>query len=119
MDSNINMNSLGFIDWMNIFIHSLSFQQLIVYNLAAFLGLYIHYWKKILSKEIEGSFNRYMFKDHPLYTFNAVIAIIVSSCTYIFSGSTASITWEALLGLAITTGYSIDSIVNKSKGISN
>jgi len=105
---------MSFYDWVSVFFKSMEFQQLYIYIIFATLGMFGHYLKKSLSKEIQGSLYKYLFIDHPLSTFNSLSAIVVSACTYIFSGSTESIQWGPLIGLALTTGFSIDSIVNKS-----
>lgn len=101
-------------EWFNHFIHSMQFQELWVFILVGFIGIFVHYAKKRLGNEIEGSFGKYLIGDHPSSTITAMFTFIGTALTYVFSGTIESASWSAIIGLAFTTGYAVDSALNKS-----
>lgn len=100
--------------WLNTFVHSMQFQELWVFLLVGFIGIFAHYAKKRLGQEIEGSFYKYLIGDHPASTITALSTFIGTAITYVFSGTIESASWSAIIGLAFTTGYAVDSALNKS-----
>ena len=100
--------------WLNTFFHSMQFQELWVFLLVGFVGIFVHYAKKRLGQEIEGSFFKYLVGDHPASTITAISTFIGTAVTYVFSGTIESASWSAIIGLAFTTGYAVDSALNKS-----
>lgn len=103
-----------FLPWIMSFLNSFEAQQLIVYLIVGIVGIFSHYIKGYLQEEITGSFFKYMTNDHPKRSLAMFLSFIGSGVIYVTSGATAGMGWAALLGLAFTTGYSIDSTVNKS-----
>lgn len=100
--------------WLTTFFQSMQFQELWVFILVGFIGIFAHYAKKRLGKEIEGSFFKYLIGDHPSNTITALSTLLGTALTYVFSGTIESASWSAIIGLAFTTGYALDSALNKS-----
>lgn len=100
--------------WINHFVHSMQFQELWVFLLVGFIGIFAHYAKKRLGKEIDSSFYKYLVGDHPASTITALSTFVGTALTYVFSGTIESASWSAIIGLAFTTGYAVDSALNKS-----
>lgn len=115
MDANTAVTSIGFIAWLVAIPATMAFQQFVVYVVFALIGMLFHYYKMKLNKEFNGTLYNYLIKEHPASTFNAVVAVLASGFTYVYSGTVDTITWNALIGLSLSTGYSIDSIVNKAQ----
>lgn len=110
---------ISFFDWVILTLNSFQMQQFIVYCAFGILGIIGHYIKKYLNDdyseaELSEHFYQYMFGDHPKRTLAMVLSFIGSGLAYVFSGATDGMTWVALIGLAFTTGYSLDSTVNKN-----
>jgi hypothetical protein len=104
----------SFIDWVVSQATSMHGQQLVVYLVVGFLGIFAHWLKNYLNDEYDKSFWHYLVGDKPKSTVVTLSSFIGSGLTYMYTGTIASASWPALLGLAFTTGYSFDSLLNKS-----
>lgn len=108
---------ISFVDWALLTLSSFQMQQFIVYCVFGIFGILAHYVKKYLNDEgsdsLSDHFFKYMVGDHPKRSVAMVLSFIGSGLAYVFSGATDGMTWVALIGLAFTTGYSLDSTVNK------
>ena len=116
------MNSpaqVSIFEWLSHLFVSIEFQELWVYLIAGSIGIFGHYLKKLLSKEVEGNFYQYLVGDHLANTITALSTFVVSAFTYVFTGAVNSASWPVLIGLALTTGYAIDSTINKSTPLEN
>lgn len=100
--------------YLDKFVHSMQFQELWVFLLVGFIGVFAHYAKKRLGKEIEGNFYKYLVGDHVGSTVTALSTLVGTALTYVFSGTIESASWSSIIGLAFTTGYALDSALNKS-----
>lgn len=104
---------MTFFQWLNSLIHSLQGQQILVFWITGFVGMYFHYLVKALNKEIRWGFIKYLFGNYGGRTLTSLVTFMGSGVTYVFSGSVESLAWPTLLSLALTTGYAIDSAINK------
>ncbi len=103
----------SFIEWVYSLPSSMEIQELIVFFIAGSIGVFSHFLKKKFCKELTGSFYNYLVGDHPAYTILALSTFWATAFTYIFSGTIDSASWPTTIGLALTTGYSLDSVLNK------
>lgn len=106
---------ISFIAWLISLFNGLQAQQLLVFLGMGFLGIYSHYFKKEFVGELSGGFYNYLVGDHPRQTLITLTSFLGSAIAYVFSGSMEGAEWSALVGLAFTTGYSLDSALNKGK----
>ena len=104
---------ISFGTWVETSLHSIETQQLIIYLIIGFIGIFLHYLKLWVTQNVEGSFYKYLIGDHPRQTLVTMLSFVGSSIGYIYSGAMVGSGWPALIGLAFTTGYSLDSAFNK------
>ena len=85
----------------------------IVLELAAFAGLWCHWWKKHYRLQTLSGFYDYL-SSNPKHTRRAVSAVFTAVAAFFLSGAEVSITpqWMANAWMA---GYSLDSALNKTK----
>ena len=103
-------DSAGILEWV---LAPARLEEFLVFILIGFVGIFCHYMRKVLSDEIKGTFYDYMVGDHKANTITAVTTFLSTAITYVFSGSVTNLSWQTLIGLAFTTGYTLDSIFNK------
>lgn len=111
----ISADQVSFFTWVLSTLNSMQTQQLLIYLVVGCFGIFAHYFKKWFTDEIEGSFYQYIVGDHPKETIITMLSFIGSSVAYIYSGAMVGSGWPAIIGLAFTTGYSLDSAFNKGK----
>lgn len=89
-----------------------------LHELAAFIavgivGAFAHWFKKWLLDEITGSLVDYLFRDHPKNTGLAMFTLVGLACAAWLAGQLDTLDVRALIALAFTTGFTVDSAVNK------
>ena len=99
--------------WLASVVTPLKFQELAVFAIAGGSGMLSHYVKKVINKEIVPGLYNYLIGDHMKNTVAALSSFGTAMLAYVFSGTTDTTSWPAFIGLAFTTGYSLDSIINK------
>lgn len=87
--------------------------RFILFLVCGAVGATCHYLKKWLRDEIKGSLTRYLFKSHPKETVMSLLTFLGAACTLHLGGQLADLSAQALIMLAFTTGYTVDSAVNK------
>ena len=80
---------------------------------AGLVGMFAHYLKSWLKREIAGNLVDYLFRDHPRKTALAVMALAGATGTAALGGQLAGLTLEQLVMMAFTTGFACDSALNK------
>ncbi len=105
---------ISFFSWLIGLWSSYQLEQLIVYIIVGILGIVAHYIKQYLTENVKGSIYKYMVKDSPKRSLAMILTFIGSAIGYVLSGATDGMTWASLIGLAFTTGYSLDSSINRS-----
>ncbi len=85
----------------------------LLFLLAGFVGLFLHWFKKWSRGEIAIGFIAYMIteKKHSIASVVALFSAIVT----MYVGGDIELTKQSL-ALAFMAGYSIDSAINKSGG---
>lgn len=81
--------------------------------LVAQAGMFSHYLKKWLRKEIEGSLVDYLWRDHPRETALAMFTLYGIVGSAILSGQFDGLTVQQLVLSAWLLGYTVDSAMNK------
>lgn len=84
-----------------------------VFLVCGAVGASCHYLKKWLRDEIQGSLIRYLVVSHPKDTVLSVMTFFGAACAMHLGGQLAELTAQALIMLGFTTGYTVDSAVNK------
>lgn len=102
-----------FFPWLFSQITSIHSQQLGVYLVVGVIGMLAHWARLYLTGEYSQSFWYYLFGDQPKKTLLTLGTFVSSGFTYLFTGAVATASWPALMGLAFTTGYSLDSMLNR------
>lgn len=106
---------MDFWTWVIAFVASMQFQQLLIYVAFGLIGALVHYYLKVIGGDIKNNLKLYLWGSHRSRTVTAFSTFLGSAFTYIFSGAVVGITWPALIGLAFTTGYALDSAINKGE----
>lgn len=92
-------------------------QQLYALLIFGVIGMFAHYFVKWIQGEISGNLLDYLFRQEPRRTVLSLVALIGSSFTLVVSPvlmpNDVFIGWGAVLWMAVTTGYGIDSVANK------
>jgi hypothetical protein len=88
-------------------------QQTVLFLTVGLLGMFSHYFKRWLQKEITGSLYKYLFVDEPRRTALALFGFVAGAGTIILENQLQGMTWQQIVMLAITTGYACDSALNK------
>lgn len=76
-------------------------------------GMFSHYLKKWLRKEIEGSLLDYLLRDHPRETALALFTLYGITATAILSGQFDALTLKQIVMPSWLLGYTVDSAMNK------
>ena len=86
--------------------------ELYLFYLAGIAGMLTHWSKLWIRNETDAGLWEYLFVAHPRYTLYAFLTYTGAVATMVFGGDIDFTTREAFL-LAVSTGYSVDSAVNK------
>lgn len=86
----------------------------IVFYLAGFVGMVAHYVKKWTKGEYAGNLWAYLFADNPRASLAAVITYAGAAAAVVATGSLDGMKLAQVAALGFTTGYAIDSTVNKT-----
>lgn len=86
---------------------------LLVFMSVGMLGMLGHFAKKRLRGEIQGSLFRYLFCDRPSATLLALLSFIAAGAALAGAGALNDLSVTSLVGLAFTTGYTVDSALNR------
>ena len=106
-------NQQPFFDWVYTLLSSNDTKILGVYLIVGFIGIFFHYFKQWMTNSINGNFWTYLIGDCPRHTAAMIMTFVGSGIAYVYSGALDSSSWLAILGVAFSTGYSVDSAVNK------
>ena len=90
-------------------------QSLGVFLAAGLGGMFAHYAKKWLRREINGSLIDYLLRDHPRETALAMLTFLGAAGTVYLSGQLTGLAIGPLLLTAFTVGYTCDSAINKGE----
>lgn len=101
---------LSFLEWLSM---AVPLEQTAVFVVAGLAGMVGHYVKLWAAKEIDTCLWAYLTKENPRRTVLAVMGFMSAAATYALSGQLAETPWGTLIGAALTTGYSADSLLNK------
>lgn len=105
-----------FFDYARQMLSSTMLSQWAVLVVAGIFGVCGNYAYKWLTEQIGGSLWTYLFVDYPKRT---ALAFCVYIGWTVFITSTGIVgdwtTWGALINLGLTTGFSIDALVNKAR----
>lgn len=88
-------------------------QRLAIFVAVGLVGMFGHYVKKWLKREINGSLINYLVRDHPRETALAMLVFLGAAGSVYLSGQLAGMPMGPLLMTAFTTGYTCDSALNK------
>lgn len=106
----------GFLSWISSLVAGHVIDQFSVFMVAGLIGIVSHFVKKkYIDKEITSSFWSYMLVEYPDRTLITFCSLLAACLTYLATGVVASTTWPALIGMAFTTGFSLNSSFNKGK----
>lgn len=86
----------------------------IVFYVAGFLGMLGHYTKKWARGQYAGNLWAYLFADHPRASLSAVITYSATAAGVLATGSVEGMGLAQIAALGFTTGYAIDSAVNRT-----
>jgi len=87
-------------------------QDFAVFFVVGAIGMLSHWLKRHLRRQTTSTLFEYLFVNHARYTWSAVMAYVGAVFALALGGMSDFGSTEAL-GLAWTTGYSVDSLVNK------
>ena len=102
-----------FFTWIHVAVSAPEFQQLYIFLVVGLVGIVAHFLKRKLEGELAGNFWNYLFGSYTGRTLTALGTFVGSAFTYVYTGAADGITWPALIGLAFSTGYMVDSSINK------
>lgn len=88
-------------------------ERFAVFAIVGIGGMIGHYVKKWIRGEIHGNLIAYIFCDHPRQTALAVATFLGTAASLALTGQLDTLTVGNLIVTAITTGYTVDSAVNK------
>lgn len=86
----------------------------VVFYLAGLFGMVNHYTKKWARGEYKGSLWSYMCTDNPKSSLLAITSYIGTAAAIASTGALEAMNLGPLIGLGFTTGYTVDSVVNKT-----
>ncbi len=86
----------------------------LVFYLAGIIGMLAHYTKKWARGQYVGNLWAYLFADHPRASLAAVITYTATAAGVLTTASLAGMTLAQVAALGFTTGYAIDSAVNRT-----
>ena len=92
-------------------------QSVGVFLATGFVGMFAHYAKKWLRREINGSPIDYLFRDHPRETALAAMAFVGAAGGIYLAGQMHGLAFSQLVLLGFTTGYTCDSGLNKGAAL--
>ena len=88
-------------------------ERLAIFAGAAVVGMIAHFLKKWFRDEITGDLVKYFFRDYPKRTFAAVATLMGTVVVVFLTNQLTGMDIRPMLMLALTTGYTVDSIANK------
>lgn len=100
----MSLDELGSVD---------DFQRLGLFMVVSLVGCVSHYYKKWLRGEIEGSLKTYIVGKYSRETVLMLVTLVGVTLTMFFGNQIQGLNLQQLLVLAFTTGYTVDSAVNK------
>lgn len=110
---NETVNS-GFFEWVQQLAATHVIDQFTVFMAAGMIGIIAHFIKKkYIDKEITSGLWTYLLVEYPDRTLITFSSLLIACLTYLATGVVASTTWPALIGMAFTTGFSLNSSLNK------
>jgi hypothetical protein len=86
----------------------------LMFYLAGILGMLAHYTKRWARGQYAGNLWAYLFADHPRASLAAVITYTGAAATVLATGSIDGMKLAQIAALGFTTGYAIDSAVNRA-----
>lgn len=111
------INETGsFSDYVRTVLTSRRMAQLVVMVGFGLLGIAANWFWKWVTNQIEGSLWRYLVIDHPKRTLASLAAYVgwVFGVAFPSEMVTDLSAWTAVINLALTTGFAIDVVANKS-----
>lgn len=106
----------SFVSWLYSLIESHVLDQFLVFMAFGLIGAIAHFIKKkYIEKEIQVGFWEYVVVKSPDRTLLTISSLLIACVGYLTTGVVASTTWPALIGMAFTTGFSLNSSFNKGK----
>lgn len=88
-------------------------KNLIIFTAVALAGMFAHYGKSWYKGEIAGNLLDYLFRDNPRATVASMAATLSAAAAAYFGGVLDGVALKALIPLAFTTGFGLDSTFNK------
>lgn len=79
---------------------------------AAVVGTFVHWLKKRMEGSVVGNPLDYLVHN-PATTISMVMGAVGACSALIMSGQLSGLHWSAVAWLGLTTGYAIDSSVNR------
>lgn len=86
----------------------------VLFYLAGLLGMLAHYVKKWSRGEYKGNLWAYLVADNPRATLSTVITYAAAATAVVATGSIAGMSLAQVFAAGFTTGFAIDSAVNKT-----
>jgi hypothetical protein len=84
----------------------------VLFFVAGVGGMVFHWWKRSLRRQTSSSLYVYLFVNNPRYTAYAFATYVVAIIGMVALGE-VTIGSKGALVLAATTGYGIDSLINR------
>jgi len=88
-------------------------QSLLIFAGAAGVGMLAHYVKSWAKGEITGNLVDYLFRDNPRATVLSLGGVLAAVATTFATGTLTGMSLQQLLLSGFTTGFAIDSTLNK------
>lgn len=105
-----------FFEYLRTMIASTMIAQWTVLVVAGVLGVCANYAYKWLTEQIAESLWKYLFTDFPRRTLLSFAVYAGWTVIAISTGLVSdSMPWGALINLGVTTGFSVDALVNKAQ----
>ena len=98
---------------INTLLNPADSERLLVFTLVALGGMVFHYIKRWVRGEIPGGLLRYFFRDYPRQTAAAFGTLLGTIGTMFLTGQLSGLELNQLILMAVTTGYTVDSVTNK------
>lgn len=99
---------------MNTITQLIATHMAIAFYVAGFAGMFAHYVKKWTKGEYAGNLWAYLFADNPRASLAAIITYVGAAAAVVATGSIGGMTIAQVIAAGFTTGFAIDSAVNKS-----
>jgi hypothetical protein len=90
-----------------------SFKNVLIFTGIAIVGMFAHYGKSWAKGEISGNLVDYLFRDNPRATVLSIGGVLAAVATTYATGTLTGLTLQQLLMSGFTTGFAIDSTLNK------